>query len=45
MTQGSFDLDYFDVVTPGGNMQTICCKGFAEPHRVEVKPHSLNPRI
>ena len=36
LSTGSFDMDYFDVITPGGNMQTICCKGFAEPHRVEV---------
>jgi len=45
LSTGSFDLDYFDVVTPGGNLQTICCKGFAEPHRVEVfvPPPKTNP--
>ena len=47
LSTGSFDLDYFDVVTPGGNVQTVCCKGFSEPHRVEVyvPPPKTNPTL
>mmetsp|Transcript_9855 Transcript_9855/g.22507 ORF Transcript_9855/g.22507 Transcript_9855/m.22507 type:complete len:1836 (-) Transcript_9855:105-5612(-) len=42
ISTGSFDCDYFEIVTPGGNIQRICCKGFAEPHSVEIDRNSIN---
>ena len=30
------------IVTAGGNRQTVCCKGFGEPHDVSLDKKSLS---
>jgi hypothetical protein len=42
LATGAFDCEYFDIVTPAGGIQKICCKGYAQPHDVQLAVTSIN---
>lgn len=42
LATGAFDCEYFDIVTPAGGIQKICCKGYAQPHDVQLAVSSIN---
>ena len=39
---GSFDCEYFDLETPGGNCPRVCLRGCAEPHDVRAAPAAVS---
>lgn len=42
LATGAFDCEYFDIVTPAGGLQRICCKGYAQPHDVKLQVNAIN---
>jgi hypothetical protein len=42
LSTGAFDCEYFDIVTPAGSHQRICCKGFGQPHDVRLSTTAVN---
>jgi len=42
LATGSFDCEYFDITTPAGGTQKICCKGYAQPHDVRLGVTAIN---